>query len=129
MYEERMRRASDKLAVKRFDACREVLDVKYDPCFPDEVIIEGVRYNAGVFQDLGGGPFGLKEGEVYKLESREGGVIWISRITNESVLAEARRIFDRETFDAAVRVEVEKLRNGTAWQRLKARWFSTKRRK
>ena len=127
MYENRMRRAADELSVKRFDACYAVLDVKYDPCFPYEIILEGVRYNVGVFEGLGTSQLGMKEGELYRLEKRDDGVIWISRITDDSVLTEARRLFDRETFDAAVRVEVERLRNRTAWQRFKERINPRKR--
>lgn len=128
MYEEFNRRASDKLAVKRFDACYRVLDVRYDPCFPDEIVIEGIRYDVGTFVNMG--PGGMDEGEIFKLEKRaKDGVVWISRITHESVLEEARRLFNREVFDAAVGVELDRLRNRTAWQRFKERFTQPSRRK
>jgi hypothetical protein len=123
------RRASDQNPIKKFDACYSELDVRFDVRRPDEIIIEGIIYSTGLFIDLGLGPLGMREGELYRLEKREAGTVWITRLSEDGVIAEAKRMFDKETFDAAVRVEIERLRHLTAWQRFKERMFPRRKRK
>jgi hypothetical protein len=131
MFQDRsqQRRASDQNPIKRFDACYSRLDVRYDVRRPEEIVIEGIIYSTHLFVDIGLGPLGMKDGELYRLEKREDGIVWITRLSEEGVLAEAKRLFNKETFDAAVRIEIERLRHLTAWQRFKERVFSRIKRK
>lgn len=122
------RRFGDSEPIKRFNEAYRSLDVKFDPRRPHEIIIEGVRYSTFLFEQLGNGPLGMPEGELFRLESREGDCITLTRISHAGAILQAQAMFNKEVFDAAVRVETERLRKTTAWQRLKGRLFPTSKR-
>lgn len=121
------RRIEDREPVVRFNAAYAKIDIKYDYRKPDSIFIEGVEYDVYLFTSLG--IVGMKPGELFKIDSRDGSNLVLTCIHEDTVLEQARALFTKETFDAAVRVELEKLRRLTAWQRFKLRWFSTTPRK
>ncbi len=121
------RRIEDREPVVRFNAAYAKIDIKYDYRKPNIITIEGVDYDVCVFTSLG--IMGMKAGELFKIDERKDDTIVLTHINENSVLEQARALFTKETFDAAVRVELEKLRRLTAWQRFKLRWFSTTPRK
>lgn len=122
------RRIGDNEPIKRFNEAYRAIDVKFDPRRPHEIIIEGIRYSTFLFEQLGNGPMGMPEGELFRLESRGDDCITLTRISHAGAILQAQAMFNQEVFDAAVRVETARLRRLTVWQRLKGRLFSTKAR-
>lgn len=122
------RRVGDGEPVKRFNEAYRAIDVKFDPRRPHEIIIEGIRYSTFLFEQLGNGPMGMPEGELFRLESRADDCITLTRISHAGAILQAQAMFNQEVFDAAVRIETARLRRLTAWQRLKGRLFPTKER-
>lgn len=123
------RRVGDSEPIKQFNEAYRAIDVKFDPRRPHEIIIEGIRYSTFLFEQLGNGPLGMPEGELFRLDSREGGCVTLTRISHAGAILQAQAMFNQEVFDAAVRVETERLRRLTAWQRLKNRIFPGRERR
>lgn len=122
------RRIGDNEPIKRFNEACRAIDVKFDPRRPHEIIIEGIRYSTFLFEQLGTGPLGMPEGELFRLETREGDCVTLTRISQAGAILQAQAMFNKEVFDAAVRVETDRLRRLTVWQRIKTCLFPTKRR-